>query len=69
MLIRVMHNDQPLGLQDDCGTSGWPKQGNVSHVSDKSALYTCDEGHVIVGNTTRLCTEGKWSGHVPLCSK
>ena len=59
----------PIGLQDDCGTSGWPKHGNVSQISDSIAKYTCEEGHVIVGNNTRLCTEGKWSGYVPLCSK
>ena len=34
------------------------------------ATYTCDDGHVLEGNSTRVCMDDRqWSGEPPICRR
>ena len=58
------------GLQSSrCGKPGFPSHGNISFSSLETVQYDCDRGFKLIGNKTRRCSGGKWTGHVPLCSK
>ena len=58
-------------LAVDCGTLSQPNGGQVSQ--DGSSLgsqanYSCSEGYVLNGNSTRVCqVDGQWSGSEPTC--
>ncbi|KAG8589288.1 hypothetical protein GDO81_006335 [Engystomops pustulosus] len=56
-----------------CGPPGTVENGNVKYVDDKfqsKALFSCNEGYKLVGDTYRECTEdGIWSGDVPTCHR
>ena len=50
-----------------------PKYGSI-HLSgttlDHVAIYRCDKGFQLVGNTVRRClTTGQWSGQAPVCER
>ena len=54
-----------------CGSLNQPNGGQVS--TDGTSLgsqanYSCSEGYVLNGNTTRVCqNDGQWSGSEPIC--
>ena len=33
-----------------------------------TATYTCDSGYELVGDDTRTCEDGVWTGQEPTCS-
>ena len=48
-----------------CGDLSGPENGAVS--IDSLATYSCNEGYDLVGNVTRECLGGSWSGSSPQC--
>ena len=54
-----------------CGTLSTPTNGQVSadgNTFHSQANYSCSEGYVLNGNSTRTCqSDGQWSGSVPTC--
>ena len=54
-----------------------PENGTISCISGHGSVgdvmcnFTCDEGYVLVGSTTRICSQcdGKWSGGEVTCTK
>ena len=58
----------------DCGNLTNPDNGTVDTSQgttlDQVANYSCNNGHVLVGNMTRTCqVDGMWSGTEPFCRK
>ena len=44
--------------------------GNCGHYCQDRAVYTCDQGHRLVGVDKVVCqTSGQWSGAPPRCTK
>ena len=57
----------------DCGTLTDPANGMVD-VSQGTTLgqvanYTCIGGYQLIGERTRTCEAGGWSGNAPTCGK
>ena len=62
-----------FGTDRECHELGSPDKGNVMltgrFFADR-AIYTCDEGHRLVGVEFRLCqADGSWSATEPSCQK
>lgn len=60
----------------DCGTTGIviPNFGSVNYSSNvttfgSNAIFSCDEGFTLVGNSSRTCTNDGWSLANPTCGK
>ncbi len=50
-----------------CGPLADPMNGTVV-LNTTQAIYTCDDGFGIVGNSTRVCQEnGEWTDTDPSC--
>ena len=60
-----------LFIAVDCGSLNDPDNGMVSVDGTRlnsEAVYGCDTGYRLVGDSERLCTEqGAWSGDQPTC--
>jgi len=58
-------------LAVDCGILNQPNGGQVTRDGSSfgsQANYSCSEGYVLNGNTTRVCQgDGQWSGSEPTC--
>ena len=54
-----------------CGNLSSPVDGEVSaegNTFGSQANYSCSEGYVLNGNSTRMCqADGQWSGSKPTC--
>ena len=54
-----------------CGRLSGPTNGDVSFTStsvNSKATYSCNNGFLLVGQTTRVCqSNGEWSGIAPAC--
>ena len=54
-----------------CGTLNNPTNGQVNvegNTFGSQANYSCSEGYVLNGNSTRMCqSDGQWSGSEPTC--
>ncbi len=54
-----------------CGRLSDPTNGDVSFTSisvNSKATYSCNNGFILVGQTTRICqSNGEWSGIAPVC--
>lgn len=50
-----------------CGTSGKPNSGDVSNTNDLVYKYICMENTVLIGNDSRVCSDGKFTGAIPIC--
>ena len=54
----------------NCGTLTNPTNGQVSHTFGQTAMYSCNQGYNMVGNSTRTCqATGEWSGSDPSCQR
>ena len=58
----------------DCGSLPDIPNGQVRFIPDtkfgSSAVYSCDSGHILVGNSKRTCqANGEWSGEEPVCER
>ena len=55
----------------DCGRLSDPTNGDVSlrtTTFNSRAAYSCNNGFLLVGQTTRVCqSNGEWSGKAPVC--
>ena len=55
----------------DCGALDPPLNGTVSvdkTVYESIAMYTCDDGYILMGERHRLClANGSWSNEEPMC--
>lgn len=55
-----------------CGILPNPRNGQVSTDDPPTygtqANYTCDEGYVLLGTSSRLCQDSQWSGSPPECA-
>ena len=57
----------------DCGEPEVPLNGTVqvdgNNLEGSVATYSCDAGHLLIGDTQRMCTSNDsiWSGAVPEC--
>ena len=55
----------------DCGRLSDPTNGGVSFRTttfNSRAAYSCNNGFLLVGQTTRVCqSTGEWSGKAPVC--
>ena len=55
----------------DCGRLFDPRNGDVSFKTttfNSRAAYSCNNGFLLVGQTTRVCQRnGEWSGKAPVC--
>ena len=61
-------------LVQDCGTLPDPSNGQVNldegTTIGSTAVYTCDEGHTLVGASTRMCqSDGVWANSEPTCQR
>lgn len=58
-------------LNSDCATLPPPRDGKVQQAFSKSdqllAIYTCDKGFALMGNTILTCVNGVWDKIPPLC--
>ena len=56
----------------DCGDPSPVTNGTVIFTSTtfgSTATYSCDTGHTLIGDMTRMCgTDGLYSGSDPTCS-
>ena len=56
-----------------CSVLDDPTDGSVQYSSvdvGSVAEYTCNEGFLLEGATTRVCqTDGSWSGDTPTCRR
>ena len=63
--------DIDFSIAVPCGTLNNPTNGEVSadgSTFGSQANYSCSEGYVLNGNSTRMCqADGQWSGSEPLC--
>ncbi|XP_067355858.1 CUB and sushi domain-containing protein 3 isoform X7 [Channa argus] len=64
---------QPFCKPVQCGNPGTPSNGRVYRLDgttfSHSVIYSCMEGYLLTGATTRLCqTNGTWSGVQPNCT-
>ena len=54
-----------------CGRLSGPTNGDVSFTStsvNSKATYSCNNGFLLVGQTTRICqSNGEWSRIAPVC--
>ena len=54
-----------------CGNLSSPLNGQVNvegNTFGSQANYSCSEGYVLNGNSTRMCqSDGQWSGSEPTC--
>ena len=58
---------------DKCPKLSDPANGDVEitgvNPGDR-ATYQCDNGHVLVGSSSRKCRQnGQWSGEAPICKR
>jgi len=57
----------------DCGTLTDPANGMVDvsqgTTLNRMANYTCIGGYELIGERTRTCEAGGWSGDAPTCGK
>ena len=62
---------QYFSIAVSCGNLSSPVDGEVSadgNTFGSQANYSCSEGYVLNGNSTRMCqSDGQWSGSEPLC--
>ncbi len=65
-------DDDPICTSVDCGSLDAPANGSIDLPStgfSAVATYTCDEGHLLAGDTTRTCQmSGMWDGAEPTCT-
>ncbi|CAL1274371.1 unnamed protein product [Larinioides sclopetarius] len=65
--------NEPTCLEAQCDPPPAPEHGNVQVIGEKSsvgsrALYTCDEGRVLVGSASSKCLDiGEWTFPTPRC--
>ncbi|XP_063755390.1 CUB and sushi domain-containing protein 3 [Eleginops maclovinus] len=64
---------QPFCKPVQCGNPGTPSNGRVFRLDgttfSHSVIYSCMEGYLLSGATTRLCqANGTWSGAQPNCT-
>ncbi|XP_034056770.1 CUB and sushi domain-containing protein 3-like isoform X4 [Gymnodraco acuticeps] len=64
---------QPFCKPVQCGNPGTPSNGRVFRLDgttfSHSVIYSCVEGYLLSGATTRLCqANGTWSGAQPNCT-
>ena len=60
-----------------CPDIGDPSNGNIDFIGDSvapfsigtSAIYTCDTGYVLVGESVRICEDGNWNGTASICTR
>ena len=57
----------PAGGKGECGLPEQPV-GSVVAVEGGMARYSCEDGYVLTGETTRECKDGVWRGPVPGCA-
>ena len=62
---------QYFSIAVSCGNLSSPVDGEVSaegNTFGSQANYSCSEGYVLNGNSTRMCqADGQWSGSEPRC--
>ena len=62
---------QYFSIAVSCGNLSNPVDGEVStegNTFGSQANYSCSEGYVLNGNSTRMCqADGQWSGSKPTC--
>ena len=63
----------PSTAVQDCGCLLDVTNGMVvlspNTLQNSVASYTCDAGHLLIGDSTRTCSSGTWSGSEPTCRK
>ena len=42
---------------------------DTNFLSQEEVQYHCKKGFLMVGEAKRKCSDSKWTGFVPLCSK
>ena len=62
-----------ITLYLDCGPLTAPENGSVDQSEGttygRAVVYSCDPGHSLLGDGTRLCqTNGQWTSTPPICS-
>ena len=71
MIFCVKIIAQYFSIAVSCGNLSNPVDGEVSadgNTFGSQANYSCSEGYVLNGNSTRMCqSDGQWSGSEPLC--
>ena len=55
-----------LVIGRECEVLSNPANGQVT-IIDSYATYTCDSGYELIGNDTRTCEDGVWTGEEPTC--
>ncbi len=66
-------NTSLIIIGNTCRRLSNPIYGQVAVPSNSVgafATYSCDPGHILVGQTTRECLQqGVWSGNQPICQR
>ena len=70
-MIDILCDLQYFSTAVSCGNLSSPVDGRVSvngNTFGSQANYSCSEGYVLNGNSTRMCqADGQWSGSEPRC--
>ena len=66
LLHMSIHFSHTLVIERECEVLSNPANGQVN-IIDSTATYTCDSGYELIGDDTRTCEDGVWTGEEPTC--
>ena len=66
LLHMSIYFSHTLVIGRECEVLSNPANGQVT-IIDSTATYTCDSGYELIGDDTRICVDGVWTGEEPTC--
>ena len=66
LLHMSIHFSHTLVIGRECEVLSYPANGQVTIIGS-TATYTCDSGYELIGDDTRTCVDGVWTGEEPTC--